>query len=63
MIALGILTTWLILTAAGFAALSALRRAGVRENAALCAIAPSELSGSALASGAARVALPTALLQ
>jgi hypothetical protein len=33
MIALGILTTWLILTAAGFAGLSALRRAGAREDA------------------------------
>ncbi len=31
MIALGILTTWLTLTAAGFAGLSALRRAGARE--------------------------------
>ena len=33
MIALGILTTWLTLTAAGFAGLSALRRAGAREDA------------------------------
>jgi hypothetical protein len=33
MIALGILTTWLILTAAGFAGLSALRRADAREDA------------------------------
>lgn len=33
MIALGILTTWLTLTAAGFFGLSALRRAGVREDA------------------------------
>ncbi|HEY2535562.1 MAG TPA: hypothetical protein VGI24_01095 [Solirubrobacteraceae bacterium] len=32
MIALGILTTWLILTAGGFAALSALRRLGARED-------------------------------
>jgi hypothetical protein len=35
MIALGILTTWLILTAAGFAGLSALRRSGTREEASL----------------------------
>jgi hypothetical protein len=33
MIALGLLTTWLTLTAAGFAGLSALRRAGAREDA------------------------------
>lgn len=33
MIALGILTIWLVLTAAGFAGLSALRRAGTREEA------------------------------
>lgn len=33
MIALGILTAWLTLTAAGFAGLSALRRAGAREDA------------------------------
>jgi hypothetical protein len=33
MIALGILTAWLTLAAAGFAGLSALRRAGVREEA------------------------------
>ena len=33
MIALGILTTWLTLTAAGFAGLSALRRTGAREDA------------------------------
>jgi hypothetical protein len=32
MIALGILTTWLTLTAAGFAGLSALRRASARED-------------------------------
>jgi hypothetical protein len=35
MIALGILTTWLILTAAGLAGLSALRRVGTREEASL----------------------------
>ncbi|HEY2282365.1 MAG TPA: hypothetical protein VGH60_02305 [Solirubrobacteraceae bacterium] len=33
MIALGILTAWLTLTAAGFAGLSALRRADAREDA------------------------------
>ncbi len=33
MIAIGILTTWLTLTAAGFVGLSALRRAGAREDA------------------------------
>jgi hypothetical protein len=33
MIALGILTAWLTLTAAGFAGLSALRSAGAREDA------------------------------
>lgn len=32
MIALGILTAWLTFTAAGFAGLSALRRAGARED-------------------------------
>lgn len=32
MIALGILSTWLTLTAAGLAGLSALRRAGARED-------------------------------
>ena len=32
MIAIGILTTWLTLTAAGFAGLSALSRAGARES-------------------------------
>jgi hypothetical protein len=33
MIALGILTSWLAMTAAGFVGLSALRRASVREDA------------------------------
>jgi hypothetical protein len=40
MIALGILTTWLTLTAAGFAGLSALRRASAREDAYDAALAP-----------------------
>ena len=63
MIALGILTTWLLLTAAGFAGLSALRRAGVREDAELYATAPSELPGSMLAHATTRVAIPKALLR
>lgn len=60
MIALGILTTWLILTAGGFAGLSALRRAGIREDAEAGA-APIGRSTPALAD--VRIAIPKALLQ
>jgi hypothetical protein len=61
MIAIGIvLTTWLTLTAAGFAGLSALRRIGAREDVeatlTLC-----ELQGPAFAG--ARTPIPKALLQ
>lgn len=62
MIALGILTTWLILTAIGFAGLSALRSAGAREDAEVRAMSPSELSGPVLAN-TARIAIPKALLR
>jgi hypothetical protein len=60
MIALGILTTWLILTAGGFAGLSALRRVGIRENAEVGST-PIGLSTSALAD--ARITIPQALLR
>lgn len=60
MIALGILTTWLILTAGGFAGLSALRRAGIREDAE-AGVAPAGHSLSASAD--VRIAIPTALLR
>ncbi len=60
MIALGILTTWLILTAGGFAGLSALRRAGIRED----VEAGATLTGhSTQALADVRIALPKALLQ
>jgi hypothetical protein len=60
MIALGILTTWLTLTAAGFAGLSALRRAGAREDA-----ETSRTPGGrrAPAFTDARVSIPKALLR
>lgn len=49
MTALGILTTWLTLTAAGFAGLSALRRADAREDASDTHLAPSALQVPAFA--------------
>jgi hypothetical protein len=60
MIALGILTAWLTLTATGFAGLSALRRVGAREDAETNPIA----AGRAyMALADARVSLPEALLR
>jgi hypothetical protein len=61
MIALGILTTWLTLTAAGFAGLSALRRAGAREDAETSLLAPSGYRAPTFAD--ARIPIPKALLQ
>ncbi len=58
MIALGILTTWLTLTAAGFAGLSALRRAGAREGP---DTVPTPLGRQASAFADARVSIPEAL--
>jgi hypothetical protein len=60
MIALGILTTWLTLTGAGFAGLSALRRAGAREDAE-ASLTPSEHQAPAFAY--VRTSIPKALLQ
>jgi hypothetical protein len=60
MIALVILTAWLTLTAAGFAGLSALRRAGAREDSEAGLTRPS-LSTPALAE--VRISIPKALLQ
>jgi hypothetical protein len=69
MTALGIITTWLTLTGAGFAGLSALRRAGAREGIEAGLTAPtlttmmrplSELRAPMLAD--ARVPIPEALL-
>ncbi len=60
MIAIGILTTWLTLTAASFAGLSALRRAGAREDAEASSM-PAGRRASAFAD--ARVSIPKALLQ
>jgi hypothetical protein len=60
MIAIGIiLTTWLALTAAGFAGLSALGRAGARERAEASRM-PSKPQSSALPE--ARIPIPKALL-
>ena len=58
MIALGILTTWLILTAGGFAALSALRRLGAREDVE-ASKSPSDFSRLALTD--ARLSIPQVL--
>jgi hypothetical protein len=60
MIALVILTAWLTLTAAGFAGLSALRRAGAREDSEVSLTRPG-LSMPALAD--VRISIPKALLQ
>jgi hypothetical protein len=60
MIALGILTTWLTLTAAGFFGLSALRRAGVREDTDAGQM-PSDRLGPMFAD--ARASIPKAILQ
>jgi hypothetical protein len=60
MIAIGILGTWLVLTAAGFLALSALARAGEREERKFD-LALSELQPAALARD--REQIPEALLR
>jgi hypothetical protein len=60
MIAVSIFTTWLTLTAAGFAGLSVLRRAGARE-AIEASLTPSQLQTSVLAD--ARIPIPKALLR
>ena len=60
MIAIGIVTTWLTLTAAGFAGLSLLQRATAREEREAC-LTPAELQSSALDD--ARVSLSKALLR
>jgi hypothetical protein len=60
MIAIGILSTWLLLTAAGFMGLSALVRAGVREEVEATQV-PSELQAATLAT--TRTPIPKALLQ
>lgn len=60
MIALGILTAWLTLTAAGFAGLSALRRAGAREDADASLIG---IGHPAPALADVRISIPKALLQ
>jgi hypothetical protein len=57
MIAIGILSTWLLLSAAGFMGLSALTRAGVREE----VEATRALKPAALA--ATRIPMPKALAQ
>jgi hypothetical protein len=59
MIALGILTTWLLLTAAGFMGLSALGRAGAREDVE-ASLTTSELHVPVLAD--AMIPIPRALL-
>jgi hypothetical protein len=60
MIALGILTAWLTLTAVGFLGLSALRRAGARE----AADAGSTRAGHSVSTLTdVRMSLPKALLQ
>jgi hypothetical protein len=60
MIAIPILTTWLTLTAAGFAGLSALRRGGAREDAE-AEETPFALQASAFAD--ARISISKALAQ
>lgn len=62
MTALGIITTWLTLTGAGFAGLSALRRAGAREGIKADLTTPTlfELQAPMLAD--ARIPIPKALL-
>jgi hypothetical protein len=59
MIALGILTAWLTLTAAGFAGLSALRRAGAREDAYDAGLVPAGRQTSAFTD--AHAAIPRTL--
>lgn len=61
MIALGILTAWLTLTAAGFTGLSALRRAGAREDA--YAAGPVPAGRRTLAFTDAHAAIPRTLLR
>ncbi len=60
MIALGILTTWLTLTGAGFVGLSALRRIGAREDVE-AGLTPTGLQSPAFAD--AGVSIPQALLR
>ncbi len=60
MIAIGIVTTWLTLTAAGFAGLSVLSRAAAREEL-QASLTPAELQSSTLAD--ARIPIPKALLR
>jgi hypothetical protein len=60
MIALVILTAWLTLTAAGFAGLSALRRAGARE---ASEAHPTRLGHSTPTLIDARMSVPKALLR
>ena len=65
MIAIPIFMTWLTLTAAGFAGLSALSRAGARESAE-AELTPSEswrFSDSSAALADARIPIPKALLR
>jgi hypothetical protein len=59
MIAIGILSTWLLLSAAGFMGLSALTRAGVREE----LEATRALAGLKPAFAATRIPIPKALAQ
>lgn len=65
MIALGILITWLTLTAAGFAGLSALGRAGARESVEADLALPEGWSISDRSSALAdtRIPIPKALLR
>lgn len=61
MMALGILTTWLTLTAAGFAGLSALRRASAREDAYDASLVPAGRQTPAFTD--AHVSIPRTLLR
>jgi len=66
MIAIPIFTTWLTLTAAGFAGLSALARAGARESAEAEELTLGEswrFSDPSAALADARIPIPKALLQ
>jgi hypothetical protein len=65
MIALDILTTWLAMTAAGFAGLSALGRVGMREEveADLALIKRGPIPDRSPAPAEARIPIPKALLR
>jgi hypothetical protein len=63
MIALGLLTTWLTLTAAGFAGLSALRRAGAREDEYDESPVPAGRQTPTRTFSGARVSIPSTLLR